>query len=289
MSPIRVLILILAAAAAVAAALLVRNMANQPEPEAAAPVVVEQKVPMVKVLLAARDMQRGELLTAADMVWADWPVDALNPLFYNDRDMPGAMMDLSGAAVRNEIFDSEPILPQKLVEKGETGYMAALVSPGMLGVAIEVSPESASGGFILPDDRVDIIVTYTVEVPEANGGTEEVTVSQTVLSNVRVLAIDQTFRQNEAGAYTPGSVATIELDPADTEVLMLAQSTGQLSLALRSFSDARRDGKDVISNREEYLALASPGGAGGENNRMSGAIMVVRNGEARFQSVGEGN
>ena len=289
MSPIRVLILIMAAAAAVAAALLVRNMANQPEPEIAAPIIVEQKVPMVKVLLARRDMQRGELLTAADLVWADWPEDALNPLFYNNRDMPGAMMDLSGAAVRNEIFDSEPILPQKLVEKGETGYMAALLSPGMLGVAIEVSPESASGGFILPDDRVDIIVTYEIEVPQGIGGTEKVTVSQTVLSNVRVLAIDQVFRQNETGAYTPGSVATIELVPADTEVLMLAQNTGRLSLALRSFADAQRDGRDVISNRDQYLAMVSPIGAGGDANRMAGSIMVVRNGEARFQSIGGGN
>lgn len=288
MSPIRVLILIMAAAAAVAAALLVRNMANQPEREPASPVVVEQKVKMVKVLLAARDMQRGELLTEADMVWTEWPEDALNPIFFNDRDMPDAMMDLSGAAVRNEIFESEPILPQKLVEKGETGYMAALVSPGMLGVAIEVSPESASGGFILPDDRVDIIVTYGVDSLQNDGSNEEVTVSQTVLSNVRVLAIDQVFRQNETGAYAPGSVATIELDPADTEVLMLAQNTGELSLALRSFADAQRDGKDVISNRDQYLAMVSPVGSG-DKNRMSGAIMVVRNGEAQFQTVGEGN
>jgi pilus assembly protein CpaB len=287
-SPIRVLILILAAAAAVAAALLVRNMANQPAPEAAAaPVVVEKEIPMVKVLVAARDMQRGELLTAADLVWTDWPEDALNPLFYNDRDMPSAIMDLSGAAVRNEVFESEPILPQKLVEKGETGYMAALVSPGMLGVAVEVSPESASGGFILPDDRVDIIVTYTVEVPQGNGEVEEVNVSQTVLSNVRVLAIDQVYRQNEAGAYTPGSVATLELDPADSEVLMLAQGTGSLSLALRSFADARRDGKAVISKREDYLAMVSP--TGPESDRPGGAIMVVRNGEARFQQAGGGN
>lgn len=286
MSPIRVLILLVAAAAAVAAALLVRNMANQPPPEAsAAPVIVQQQTAMVKVLVAGRDMQRGEVFTPADMVWIDWPEDALNPLFYNDRDMPTALTDLTGAAVRNEIFENEPLLAPKLVEKGETGYMAALLSPGMLGVAVEVSPETASGGFILPDDRVDIIITYKIEVPTGDGQTEDVTVSQTVLSNVRILAIDQVFRQNQAGAYTPGSVATIELEPADAEVLMLAKQSGVLSLALRSFADARRDGTEVVSNSEDYLAMVSPMN-NGQPGSTSGAIMVVRNGTPNIETGG---
>lgn len=288
MSPIRVLILLVAAAAAVAAALLVRNMANQPQPEAVAPVIVQEQVPTVKVLVSGRDMLRGEVFTPADMVWVDWPEDALNPLFYNDRDMPTAMTDLTGAAVRNEIFENEPLLAPKLVEKGETGYMAALLSPGMLGVSIEVSPETASGGFILPDDRVDIIVTYKVEVEVGDGETEDVSVSQTVLSNVRILAIDQVFRQNQAGAYTPGSVATIELEPTDAEVLMLAKQNGVMSLALRSFADARRDGTQVVSNREDYLAMVSPV-TSGQPGGAAGTVMVIRNGEMSIETAGGRN
>lgn len=285
MSPIRLIILGVAAAAAIAAAFLVRNMASTPPaPVEAAPIVEAPKVRMVKVLTARRDMSRGELLTEADMVWTEWPEDALNPLFYNDRDMPEALTDLAGAAVRNEIFENEPLMGQKLVEKGETGYMAALVKPGMRAVSIEVSPETASGGFILPDDRVDVIVTYELEVTSANGQRDEVSISQTILENVRVLAIDQIFRQNEAGAYTPGSVATLELDLESSEVLMLASRTGEISLALRSFADAAASGPDAISTSESYLAMVSP--LSPEAN--TGRVSIIRSGRTEEVRVGGG-
>ena len=286
LSPIRIIILLVAAAAAIGAAFLVRNMAAVPELPVEIPVIQEPvKEPTVNVLVARRDMARGELLTEADMEWQSWPERALNPLFFNDRDQPTSMEDLSGAAVRNEIFENEPLMSAKLVEKGETGYMAALVKPGMRAVSIDVSPETASGGFILPDDRVDVVASYSVEFVDASGNEGTKPVTQTVLENVRVLAIDQVFRQNETGAYTPGSVATLELAPRDAEVLMLASRESSLRLVLRSFADAARDGPDTISRADRYLAVIAPGGADEKGSK----VTIIRNGASQSVQVGGSN
>lgn len=285
MSPIRIIILLVAAGAAVAAAFLMRNMAQVPEPVAAALPMIQQEVqrePTVKVLVARRDMGRGELLVEADMVWTDWPEKVLNPSFYNERDYPDAMTMLSGSAVRMEIFENEPITTQRLVIKGSTGYMAALIGPDMRAVAVEVSPETASGGFILPDDRVDVMVTYEIELPGENSQ-QSAAVTQTILQNVRVLAIDQFFRQLETGAYTPGTVATLELSLDDAEILELADRTGEISLVLRSFSDAARDGDAVVSVADTFLSTASP------TSRSSGTVTIVRNGKAQTTYAGGGN
>ena len=285
MSPIRIIILLVAAGAAVAAAFLMRNMAQVPEPVAAALPMIQQEVqrePTMKVLVARRDMGRGELLVEADMVWTDWPENVLNPSFYNERDYPDAMTRLSGSAVRMEIFENEPITTQRLVIKGSTGYMAALIGPDMRAVAVEVSPETASGGFILPDDRVDVMVTYEIELPGENSQ-QSAAVTQTILQNVRVLAIDQFFRQLETGAYTPGTVATLELSLDDAEILELADRTGEISLVLRSFSDAARDGDAVVSVADTFLSTASP------TSRSSGTVTIVRNGKAQTTYAGGGN
>ncbi len=285
MSPIRIIILLVAAGAAVAAAFLMRNMSQVPEPIAAVlPIQQEvQREPTVKVLVARRDMARGELLIEADMVWTDWPERALNPTFFNERDFPEAMISLAGSAVRMEIFENEPIIAQRLVVKGSTGYMAALIGPDMRAVAVEVSPETASGGFILPDDRVDVMVTYEIELQGNEGARQDAAVTQTILQNVRVLAIDQFFRQLETGAYTPGTVATLELSLDDAEILELADRTGEISLVLRSFSDAARDGDDVISVADAFLSTASP------TSRSSGTVTIVRNGKAQTVYAGGGN
>lgn len=285
MSPIRLIILAIAAAAAVAAAFLMRNvMTRVPEPVAA---VVDsimppvEQVPTVNVLIAGRDLLRGEVITEADMTWQEWPEAALNPLYTNERDTPDAVATLAGSAVRTPIYTGEPIMSQRLVQKGETGFMAALVSPGMRAVAIEVSPELASGGFIIPEDRVDVIASFEVQPPDGSN-LRTATEARVILSNVRVLAIDQVFRQEETGPYAVGSVATLEMSPRDAETLAVAKQAGELTLVLRSFADAARDGDAVRSTPQRLLSATGPGGE-------VSAIRLVRNGETTVFSTDGSN
>ena len=215
MSPMRIIILVVAAAAAVLAAFLVRNLANQPPVvEQAAPVerIVEVEVSQQKVLIARTDLRVGTLLTPDEFEWANWPEATINPAYYTQEIAPDAMETLTGSVVRTAIYADEPIMPQKIVQKGETGFMAALLRPGMRAVTIEISPESASAGFILPDDRVDVILTQEIEVPF---GEETITktITNTILENARVLAIDQTFGDVDGIPTLTGSTATMELTP----------------------------------------------------------------------------
>ncbi|MEM8617152.1 MAG: Flp pilus assembly protein CpaB [Pseudomonadota bacterium] len=271
MSPMRLIILAVAGVAAVVAAFLVRNLADQPAPVVKAETVeriVEVEVSKAKVLVAADDLRVGMLLDVDSFQWIDWPEDAVNPGFYTQADYPEAMEELAGSVVRTALFMSEPILPQKIVKKGETGFMAALLRPGMRAVSVEISPESASAGFILPDDRVDVILTQEVEIPTADTLIEQ-TVTNTILQNVRILAIDQTFGDIDGITVMTGSTATMELSPRQAEEVQLAARTGAISLTLRSVADAD------FNNGE---ALSKPG-MFDESDGRSGQIMIYRQGE----------
>jgi len=241
MSPMRLIILAVAAIAAVAAAFLVRGMASNPAPTATnsepKTIVKEVEVSQTKVLVAANDLPIGTLIGPSDFSWADWPEKAVNPGFFTEAVQPDAMETLAGSVVRKAIYADEPILPQKIVQKGETGFMAALLGPGKRAVSVEISPESASAGFILPDDRVDVIVTYDVEVLQGENMVER-TVVVTALENARVLAIDQMFGEVDGVPALTGSTATLELTPEQAELMSIASRKGTISLTLRSHADA---------------------------------------------------
>ncbi|MDG1826301.1 MAG: Flp pilus assembly protein CpaB [Henriciella sp.] len=235
----RIIILAVAAIAAVLAAFLVRNMASAPEPLTATETVeriVEVEVSQQKVLVAMNDLRAGSLITPDVLRWADWPEAAINPGYFTQEVAPDAMETISGSVVRVATYADEPILPQKIVQKGETGFMAALLKPGFRAAAVEISPESASAGFILPDDRVDVILTQEIEF--TNGETlEERTVTSTILENVRILAIDQSFGDMDGIPTLTGSTATMELTSRQAELMALAARSGTVSLTLRSVAD----------------------------------------------------
>ncbi|MEO1305071.1 MAG: Flp pilus assembly protein CpaB [Pseudomonadota bacterium] len=241
MSPMRLIILAVALVAAIAAAFLVRNLANQ-QPTVVNSTetverVVEVEVSQRKVLVAKTDLRIGTLLTPDEFKWANWPETTLNPAYYTQEIAPDAMEILTGSVVRSAMYADEPIMPQKIVQKGETGFMAAILNPGMRAMTIEISPESASAGFILPDDRVDVILTQMIEFT----GEEDrppVMVTNTILENARVLAIDQTFGDVDGIPTLTGSTATMELVPSQAELVARSSRVGTISLALRSAADA---------------------------------------------------
>lgn len=197
------------------------------------------KLETVDVMIAARPLSTGTIIKIEDMKYAIWPKAGLSE-FYIPR---GATtpQDLVGKVVRYSIGAGEPMVLTKLVSQGDQGFLAAILNPDMRAVSISISNTSGVAGFILPGDRVDIILTHSVA--DALGVPH--TVSETILQNVRVLAIDQ--RSSDAGT-TPilGKTATLEVTPKIAEKFTMLSNLGRISLALRGLS--REDG-DTTGNQ----------------------------------------
>jgi pilus assembly protein CpaB len=144
----------------------------------------------------------------------------------------------------------EPIRREKLIRADGGGFMSAILPSGMRAVAITIDTRGATsaGGFILPNDRVDVIRTYRDDDASRSGG-GDTQVSETLLNNIRVLAIGQTVQERNGEKVVTGETATLELTPAQAELVTLAQKVGQLSLALRSLVDANQP--EAAIRREE--------------------------------------
>lgn len=115
--------------------------------------------------------------------------------------------------------------------------MAAILPSGMRAVSTQISAETGAGGFILPNDRVDVILSRKADRQSGGGDTYT---SETILNNVRVLAIDQNVEEKNGQKVVVGKTATLELTPRQAETLALSHHLGTLSLALRSITDAAR-------------------------------------------------
>jgi pilus assembly protein CpaB len=225
-----------ALAAGGAAAFLVGGEEEKPAAPAPAPVV---QFPTVDVLIAKSDIGMGTAVSADSFQWQAWPAATTGSNYIVKKDRPAAMEELSGAITRAPFTAGEPIRDAKLIKaNGAAGYMAAILPSGMRAVSTEISPETGAGGFILPNDRVDVILTKRPRESESKGG--ESSSSETILRNVRVLAIDQTVEEKDGQRVVVGKTATLELSPRQAESLALARQLGTLSLALRSLLDANQ-------------------------------------------------
>jgi pilus assembly protein CpaB len=181
----------------------------------------------------------GQGLKAADLRWQPWPADAAPGGAITKTDAPNGLEEATGSVVRSGFLSGEPIRREKLIKTDGSGFMSAVLPSGMRAVAISIDNKGASsaGGFILPNDRVDVIRTYRDDEASRSGGVD-IHSSETILSNIRVLAIGQTVQERNGEKVVTGETATLELAPAQAETVTLAQKVGQLSLALRSLQDA---------------------------------------------------
>ena len=204
---------------------------------AAAPEQVIQKVEYVDVLVAANNMSLGSRISEQSVLWKQWPAEAITPALISNTVRPQAIEELKRAIVRSPILEGEPISESKLVKAGSSGVMAALLKPGMRAVTTRISVDTAAGGFIQPGDRVDIILTQTVQPDQISSGrqtNQRLFIADTIFENVHVLAIDQTYSTGvEGGASVIGSTATFEMSQQDAELLQQSVSKGDLSLTLR--------------------------------------------------------
>lgn len=213
-----------------------RTLSNKPAP---APVVAAAPaIELGKVLVAKRDLALGDRVDAAAFAWQDWPKAGIGPTFITQAANPRAVEEYTGAVVRQPMVSGEPVIAAKVVVAGKgTSVMAALVSPGMRASSVAITTDAGVAGFILPDNRVDVLLTRSIAIQGAGNNTAR-TVSSIILQNVRVLAIDQKVTQLKDQNAITGAVATLELSPADAEKLETADSLGDISLALRGYTDA---------------------------------------------------
>lgn len=238
MKPARILLLLVALVAGGLAAFLVTRGGSTPDTAVTTEVVQETKT---QILVARSPVGMGERLNPELVEWQDWPESALRPEYVTIAAMPDAPTALNGAVARFEFFPGEPIREAKLV-RSDQGYLSAVLAEGMRGVSVGVTAVSSAGGFIVPNDHVDVVLTTTGDAGQQ---------SEVILSNVRVLAIGQ--RLGELGvsggqedpnvakptptAFTEATIATLELTPGQAESLVNASTAGQLSLTLRSVVD----------------------------------------------------
>ena len=237
MKPARLAVLGIALLAGSGAAYL---MSGSPPPPPPPPekIVQAPPPPTTDVLVAAADEPMGQVLQAADLRWQPWPESAVSPGFVTRKDKPDALETTVGATVRSPFLAGEPIRAQKLV-RPESGFMAAILPAGMRAVAIVTDSRgtNSAGGFILPNDRVDVIRTFRDDAASKNAGSD-VQVSQTILRDIRVLAVGQLIQEKNGTNVVTGETATLALTPPQAETVTLAQKIGSLSLALRSLADA---------------------------------------------------
>jgi pilus assembly protein CpaB len=241
MNTARVVVLVLAVGAGGIAAYLASGSDNKPEPLPAA-----AQMETAEVLVARSDLPLGQSIKADDMQWQTWPASTVSAAFIQRKANPNAVAEFTGSIVRSTFFAGEPIREAKLVKANGSGFMAAMLPTGMRAVSTEVSAETGAGGFILPNDRVDVLLTMR---DKSGSGKTETVNTDTVLSNIRVLAIDQTIEEKNGQKVVVGKTATLELKPEQTETLARARQSGTLSLALRSIADANAAQKDDEDNK----------------------------------------
>src|SRR5438552_4691692 len=212
MKPARIAVLALALVAGGIAAFLAGR--SEPNVPALPPATLET----VDIRVAARDIGLGHLVSGGELRWQIWPAAAAGPAFIRMNQRPDAINELTGAITRQPFSAGEPIREAKLIRAKGSGYMAAILPSGMRAVSTEISAETGAGGFILPNDHVDVVLSRRDREAEKARGIETHT-SQTILANVRVLAIDQAVEEKNGQRVVVGKTATLELAPRETSTL----------------------------------------------------------------------
>ena len=254
----RILVLGLAVVAAGGAYLLMSAPRPEPAPIAALPAPAPTPIPTDQILVASKDIPIGTVVGDADIGWQSWPKSSLAPGMILKSTEPKALDDIKGSIVRASFYAGEPVHREKLIKGSGSGFVSAMLPSGMRAVAINIDSQGANsaGGFILPGDRVDVVRTYQADKSGQSGNNFT---TETLLRNVKVLAIGQNLQDKNGQSVVVGSNATLELDPVQSEKVILAQRVGQLSLTLRSIVDANKTAEPAETKPDQDLTVVRYG------------------------------
>ncbi len=234
-----IIIAVVALAVATATGLLIQSWMNaQREAMLRSMPKAPKATGAPKVMVARKPLPAGTFLKPEHVEWRAWPKNGISKAYL----LKGkrAVNELVGAVVRRGITAGEPITDGRIVKPGERGFMAAVLTPGMRAVSVPINATTGIAGFVFPGDRVDLILTHKLK--SGSGKKKKVTqVSETVLTGVRVLGMDQKSDDQKGKGKGKGTVkvpktTTIEVTPKQAEMITVAKEIGKLSLSLRSLA-----------------------------------------------------
>lgn len=248
----RVVVLGIAGVAAFGAVLVVRT---EMKPKAPAVAVAAPVTTSEDVLVAARDVPPGQYLDAPSVRWQTWPKAGLAASFITKSKQPDIAKAIDGMIVRAPLVSGQPVTDSNTVRANTPGFLAATLGSGMRAISVAVSDRTGAGGFILPNDRVDVLLTR--DMGGNNGKNFE---TKTLLRDVRALAIDQIIQQDKDKQAVVGHVATLELTPEQAELMAQAEQTGVISLALRRLGESNGTPLTVAAVIKPRIVVARPAG-----------------------------
>ncbi len=257
----RILILGIAAVAAGGAAFLARGLLGGGTPQvAAAPA---SQVTMTDVMVASDNLQPGTALDSTKVHWQKWPRSNVDSSFITADATPDLEAATKGTVVREPLANGQPVTNTAIVHADAASFMSASLTPGMRALSITISTDTGAGGFILPNDRVDVVQTMKIsDSPQRFK-------ASTILDDVRVLAMDQTYKEDKDQKVVLAKTATLELSPDQSELVAKAQASGTLSLALRALGD---------SNPANAATVAANGRKPHKSSSDGGDVSVIRYG-----------
>ena len=270
--------LTMAGAAAVMTNTWLQQQQGQANQAAVAPAPIEAPKE-TRILVADGALTAGTILKPEHLRWQAWPEDGLLDVYVVDG-QAAANGDASnresllGAVVRAGMVDGEPITDKRVVRPGDRGFLAAMLAEGHRALSVPVNAASGISGLIFPGDRVDVILSHSIRAEGA--GRNERKASETVLSNIRVLALDQRTDDVD-GERVVAKTATLEVDPKEAEKLSLAQKLGDLSLSLRPIArdgDPKEPARPTFTTDTEISRVMSA-----PRNKRGPTVVVVRGSE----------
>ncbi len=214
---------------------------------------VPQKQQVTKILVANKNLSEGELVKLGDLTWLEWPKTSLNPAYLTEDS--ANLENFTGFVVKIPLAQGEPIVRNAFIQQGDKSALSAVLEPGKRAVSIDVSSATANSGLINPGDFVDVILSFI----GSKGNTQEAVESETLLKNIKVLAVDSDLLAPEGKITTP-HVITLEVTPAQAEVLMSAVKKGTISLSLHSLAkdNATPLVEQAVKKKETEVATEKP-------------------------------
>lgn len=238
---------------ALVTAFLARSLVKNPE---VASTGIEKNVVVpsnIQIAVSAKYIPTGSFIKAEDIMWQSWPDDRINEK-YIQKSSETSLESFVGSVVKQEITAGEPITMARTAKPGERGFLAAVLAPGNRAITIGINVTSSVAGFLFPGDRVDMLLTHRINLTNSAGAGNRASaqVSETVMSNLRVLAINQSMA-NPTHTAVVGKTVTFEVTPKQAEKITLIKTMGNLSLILRSL--AREENSDAVQTASDHRSI----------------------------------